>query len=613
MRIPKGPGKQTAFLAAAEAANSAEIKAISVLTTLDGGGWGRHRLNRNSATNTPISRCRVNLSRARFAHARVGRTQSALLVLLLLVTLVVTAVLTWEGSEAGKAHERVVVRLLKEQAAFAAERYSTQAQGSIFSLFVTLFNDHRRDPAVIDVTQFRRLATLFPEPFKNQCNCQPHEHMRYQFGYDYRTHQLITTLPVSPVERNEIERLLRSHALGQFLPGWQMVLAADAPLSSGTVMGAAIRLDDTGHASYAIGFVVGPSFAWVPIMSVDTFNQRIPSLTDSGSGSRERFAIGVFSNAKPVYAGGTPSVYSTDVALPPEFGGFVVRASIHVAAVPNILGGRMPSSQLPKFAGLMILASLLILVVLILTKRESELSQVRADFVSGVSHELRTPLAQIRMFTETLLLGRVRNDAERKRSLEIIDQEAKRLTALVDNVLHLSRAERGAARLTPAATPLAPAVREVIGTFAQLPRSRGVEFRGELEERLIATVDPNAFRQILLNLLDNAVKYGPAGQRVNIGLAMFEEHARLWVDDEGPGIPVRERERVFEPFYRATQHVDSKVVGTGIGLAVVRELAGLLDGKVWAEAAPGGGARIVVEFPEAYLRAEEATGDWAVA
>jgi signal transduction histidine kinase len=135
----------------------------------------------------------------------------------------------------------------------------------------------------------------------------------------------------------------------------------------------------------------------------------------------------------------------------------------------------------------------------------------------------------------------------------------------------------------------------------------------EIEDRLMAMVDLEAFNRILSNLLDNAVKYGPAGQRVNVGLAMFEQHARLWVDDEGPGIPLRERDRIFEPFYRSSLHAQSGVAGSGIGLAVVKELTDLLEGRVWAEGAPGGGARIVVEFPNAYLRPEEAAGGWAVA
>lgn len=552
------------------------------------------------------------MSRARFTYARVGRTQSALLVLLLLVTLAVTAVLTREGSEAARAHEKVAGRLLQEQAAFAAERYSSITEASISSLFATVFNRHSRDSAQVDIRDFRQLDT-FPKEYEAGCSCQPHQHFLYQFGYDYSNNELITTKPISPLDQHSIAKLLHGQPHAQLHKGWRMTLAASEPLSSGSIMGAAIRLDESERPSYAIGFVADSSYLWLPRMTLEKFNEAIPLPAGSSVAARDRFAISILSRGKPIFESGVPSEYFADAVVQPAFGGFVIRASIQAPAARAILGGTLPSSQRPKFIGLMVLASLLLLVVLVLTKRESELAQVRADFVSGVSHELRTPLAQIRMFTETLLLGRVRNEAERKRSLEIIDQEAKRLTALVDNVLHLSRAERGAVRLTPAATPLAPAVREVIETFAQLPRSRGVEFRGELEDRLIASVDPNALRQILLNLLDNAVKYGPPRQRVYVGLAMFEEHARLWVDDEGPGIPVRERERVFEAFYRATTNLDSKVVGTGIGLAVVRELAGLLGGKVWAEDAPGGGARIVVEFPEAYLRAAEATGDWAVA
>src|SRR5207249_1836393 len=98
----------------------------------------------------------------------------------------------------------------------------------------------------------------------------------------------------------------------------------------------------------------------------------------------------------------------------------------------------------------------LVVAALLQLHREYELSRLRADFVSGVSHELRTPLAQIRMFSETLLLGRVRSEGERVRSLEIVDQEARRLTHLVENLLHFSRSERQATRLSPAPAPLAP-------------------------------------------------------------------------------------------------------------------------------------------------------------
>ena len=157
-------------------------------------------------------------------------------------------------------------------------------------------------------------------------------------------------------------------------------------------------------------------------------------------------------------------------------------------------------------------------------------------------------------------------------------------------MLQLGRTERGVATVTPTEFRLGPTIREAVDRYAQLPRSANVEFRTEIEDRLVAMVDPSALRQIIDNLLDNAVEVRPSEQRVNVGLAMFEQHARLWVDDEGPGIPARERERVFEAFYRSSLHAQSSTAGSGIGLAVVKELTDLLEGRVWAEAAPGGGA-----------------------
>jgi signal transduction histidine kinase len=104
---------------------------------------------------------------------------------------------------------------------------------------------------------------------------------------------------------------------------------------------------------------------------------------------------------------------------------------------------------------------------------------------------------------------------------------------------------------------------------------------------------------MVLNLVDNAVKYGPAGQTVTIGTAASGTSARVWVDDEGQGIPERERDRVFASFYRLDRHANSAVAGSGIGLYVVRELARLHGGDAWVERAPGGGARLVIEFPAA--------------
>jgi signal transduction histidine kinase len=124
-----------------------------------------------------------------------------------------------------------------------------------------------------------------------------------------------------------------------------------------------------------------------------------------------------------------------------------------------------------------------------------------------------------------------------------------------------------------------------------------VRFVARLPEEAAARIDPDALRQILLNLLDNAVKYGPAGQDVVVAVEPGERGVRLVVEDRGAGVPPRERLRIFERFQRLERDRLSSVAGTGIGLAVVSDLAARMHGRAFVEDAPSGGARFVVELP----------------
>ena len=279
-------------------------------------------------------------------------------------------------------------------------------------------------------------------------------------------------------------------------------------------------------------------------------------------------------------------------------GGIRVQVALRPDVAPKLAIGGMPRSNVPMLLSLLALTAVLVVAALLQLHREYELSRLRADFVSGVSHELRTPLAQIRMFSETLLLGRVRSEGERVRSLEIVDQEARRLTHLVENLLHFSLSERHATRLSLAAAPLAPLVREAVEAFAPLAAARGVTFRTELRDGLVAPVDAEALRQMLVNLLDNAVKYGPADQTITVGLESGDGKARIRVEDQGLGVPAADRERIWDRFWRLERDRGSAVAGTGIGLSVVRELVALHGGRAWAEEGRGGtGARFVLELP----------------
>jgi signal transduction histidine kinase len=237
-------------------------------------------------------------------------------------------------------------------------------------------------------------------------------------------------------------------------------------------------------------------------------------------------------------------------------------------------------------------------VTLLAARRAFELARLRADFVASVSHELRTPLAQIQLFGESLALGRMRSRGDVRDAGRVVVGEARRLLHMVENAILFNRGGRPAAAPV-VVLPLAPLVRETVESFQPLAAASAARLRTVRLDEVTAPVDRGALRQVLLNLLDNAAKYGPRGGTISVGLARRDGRARIWVEDEGPGIPAADRERVWEPFLRLPRDLESHAAGSGIGLALVRELVGLHRGSAWIEPAPGGGACVVVELPNA--------------
>jgi signal transduction histidine kinase len=330
-----------------------------------------------------------------------------------------------------------------------------------------------------------------------------------------------------------------------------------------------------------------------------------PSLVDAGSGDlvvrvtdgdgEELFRAGV-AEMDPVLSVHQPfgDAYSG------IFEGMTVHVSIDPPAASRLVIGGLPRSRLPLLIVLILVTSGLLSLAILQLRRGHALERLRSNFVSEVSHELRTPLTQIRMFAETLVLGRIRSPEEGRRSLEIIDAEARRLGHLVENILQFSRGERGRIELAPQVRELAPVIREVARAFAPIADQRGVRLSVEpLDPGARASVDEEAMRQILLNLFDNAVKYGPRDQEVRVGLERHGDQVRLWVDDEGPGVPDSDRRRIWRSFERLDRDRLSAIAGTGIGLAVVRQLVELQGGSVGVETGSRGGARFVVALPAA--------------
>jgi two-component system phosphate regulon sensor histidine kinase PhoR len=262
-------------------------------------------------------------------------------------------------------------------------------------------------------------------------------------------------------------------------------------------------------------------------------------------------------------------------------------------AARYLIAGGMPESRLP--ASLLLLAGSIVLAVAGFASLRSEIRLVnsREKFLANVSHELRTPLQQILMFVQLLRLGRMKGETERERSLEIIERETHRLIALSNSVM---AAARPAMQLRSAPVDVTIVAETAADFFAPLAEARKMRIDLDVPDSVIARGDPGAIRQILINVLDNAAKYGPVGQTITVGVRKEGPVVRLWVDDSGPGIPESERENVWKPFFRVGGTLDDSTGGAGLGLAIVRDLATAMDAEADLSPGPAGGTRFTLSL-----------------
>jgi PAS domain S-box-containing protein len=223
--------------------------------------------------------------------------------------------------------------------------------------------------------------------------------------------------------------------------------------------------------------------------------------------------------------------------------------------------------------------------------------QLKSGFVSTVSHELRAPLTSIYGFAETLLREDVAfGEEERRTFLTYIATEAQRLTAIVDALLSVARLEAGDLQVQLAPTDLRDVVTDVVSS-AQREIVNGGRFVIDVpEEPLAADADREKVRQILANLVDNAVKFSPAGGTVTVAARRAGDAVQVRVVDEGAGVPAGEQERIFRKFYRADA-AGSDAGGTGLGLFIARGLASAMGGRLWMDSETGQGASFVFELP----------------
>ncbi|HVU39244.1 MAG TPA: HAMP domain-containing sensor histidine kinase [Opitutales bacterium] len=207
-------------------------------------------------------------------------------------------------------------------------------------------------------------------------------------------------------------------------------------------------------------------------------------------------------------------------------------------------------------------------------RREAVEAARKTGFVSNVSHELKTPLTTIRMYAELLGEGRVRDPGKQRTYLTTIISESQRLTRLVNNVLDFSRLEQGRKQYHPDDVALAPVIENVLE--AQRPRLEEAGFEIETEfpygRDVRVHADKDALEQVLINLIDNAMKYAAAGRWLGIRVSVDGEHALIAVSDRGPGVPPAHQQRIFEMFHRVDDSITAKLPGAGLGLSIARRL-----------------------------------------
>lgn len=526
-------------------------------------------------------------------------TARTLPLLLLVVSLGVATVGAVSAHRLQRSHRHTATALLRDYAAFASWSFSQHAADRLSEIVHYPLHpvghpepgDRPMDPAVLLSRALARQNSAC-----DSLRCRPAYVFRVGVdGRDFRS----AGAPVAPDERERV-----GAAVSQDL---RLTPAAEGE----------VRLLHAGrggpgrHIAYLVRdhgadgrFVYG--FGLEPERHEEAFRQILqreavlpPTLTH-GKANTDVLALRVVDpSGRALFSSGgaLDEELHAEQPLPPQFGGLVVKASVRPEMAEQLVIGGLPRSRAPWMLLVFGLSALLAAVAFSYLRRESQLARLRSDFVSSVSHELRTPLAQARLFLETLRLRRYDTEEEREWMMGCIERETTRLAHLVENVLQFSRGEQGVAPAERDLVELGPEIREIVLDFAPLAEAAETRIRTHVAPDLFASIERGAFRQMLLNLLDNATKYGARTQTVTVVAERLGSAVRITVEDEGPGVKEEERELIWEPFRRGGRSVGTAAVGSGIGLSVVREIVEQHGGSARVESAAGGGARFILSLP----------------
>ena len=423
---------------------------------------------------------------------------------------------------------------------------------------------------------------------------------RTTFHYDLRNGSWQTTgALIDTAAARVIQDSIRDEALHRYQHSWELAILM-VP-SGGQIHTVVYRLawDTAGKPAAVTGLELD-----MPRVAREFFARTLsqgPLLASAQTHGRPNAAlfsvhIAAVDGTEFLKAGPSTDVAPILARFPKEgnFGKYRVDVGLSPLLRAEAASGR-EDTRLVRTLLAFVASAILIAIAIAQTRRENTLARLRESFVASVSHELRTPLAQIRLYSEMLQMGFVRNQGEHMAAVQVIVHEAGRLTYLIENVLTYSRASRHELKLEVSPVEVEGVLAELTRTVGPLASAAGVAFRTDSDQGMIVTADRAALLQVLVNLLDNAVRHGTGGTQVVLSARRSGGAVQFLIDDCGPGVPRRDRERIWRRFVRLEGRTRS--TGSGIGLSVVAELVAGMSGRVWVTDSPMGGARFVVEIP----------------
>jgi signal transduction histidine kinase len=501
----------------------------------------------------------------------------ALLALTLVVGLAV------QSGRAVQVHRRAVALALRDYAAFATWQYTRRASDYLRLTIISQLSERALSPGQV---RLRGEALLSGVVNGDRVDLD---------GNHEQSRELSDAFALA------LERSSKSHL--------RIGLAPLGDPNQHRYLGYAFRNDTSGRAVVAQGIVLETRDLLPVFDHVASF---APLLPPAFVGSLPNDSL---VSVKIVGADGVPiTVIGRDIVdgitandvLGPDLGDVRVVATLTPIATRRLVAGGMPSSNTPALVAMLAVTLVLCVVAVHQMRRTAALIRLRDDFVTSVSHELKTPLTQISLFADTLASPRERPLDEQRQYLTIISREATRLGQLVDGILHfagMTRSIDGAASSREASL-LGEEIRAAVSAFEPIADARSVSIQVRIDGEIELELDRDAFRQLILNLLDNSLKFGPEGGCIVVTAFGGERMATIWIDDDGPGVPVAERERVFDAFVRAESSAGT--TGSGIGLAVVRGVVRKHGGIVRMIESPSGGARVEVQLPALRMMTVEA-------